>query len=274
MYADAALLAAEREHLLRPAWQLLGHAGELSAAGDFVCADLAGERVMVVRGERGRVHALRNTCRQRPHALVSARKGHLKSAIHCAAHGLTYSFDGRLVEGATPGDLAALELAQPGRLLLVRAGGGAATQPVPPGAWQGFEALLPGEVTDLSVAADWKLIVEQWLESPRGQQHFVSPNQLLDIHPAGAVILQVVPSAPGRSRIRRFDFSVPRAGGKYAAWRRNSDAWLAAQIELAESTHSGLMGAAEDHPDAGAIAPALAQFRGSIAALLQALPAR
>ena len=274
VYADAALLAAEREQLLRPAWQLLGHARELRAAGDFVAADLAGERVMVVRGERGRVHALRNTCRQRPHALVSARQGHLKSAIHCAAHALTYSFDGRLVEGATPGDLAALELAQPGRLLLVRAGGGAATQPVPPGGWEAFAALLPREVIEVSVAADWKLIVEQWLESPQPQQQFVAPNQLLDIRPAGALILQVAPSAPGRSRIRRFNFAVPRAAGRYAAWRRHSDAWLAAQIELAESTHSGLMGAAEDHPHAGAVAPALAQFRLSIAALLQALPAR
>ena len=53
-YADAALLAAERERLLRPAWQLLGHEAELRAAGDFLSGDLAGERAMVVRGERGR----------------------------------------------------------------------------------------------------------------------------------------------------------------------------------------------------------------------------
>jgi len=274
VYADAALLTAEREQLLRPAWQLLGHARELRAAGDFVAADLAGERVMVVRGERGRVHALRNTCRQRPHALVSARKGRLKSAIHCAAHALTYSFDGRLVQGATPGDLAVLELAQPGGLLLVRAGGGAATRPVPPGGWQGFAALLPREVTEVSVAADWKLIVEQWLESPQPQQQFVAPNQLLDIRPAGAMILQVVPSAAGRSRIHRFNFAVPRAARKYAAWRRAADAWLATQVALAESTHSGLMGTAEDQPHTAAMSPALAQFRGSIAALLQALPPR
>ncbi len=168
---------------------------------------------MVVRAERGRAARLPQYLPPRPHALVSARRGHLKSAIHCAAHALTYSFDGHLVEGATPGDLAPLELAQPGRLLLVRAGGGAATQPVPPGGWEAFAALLPREVTEVSVAADWKLIVEQWLESPQPQQQFVAPNQLLDIRPTGALILQVVPSAAGRSRIRRFNFAVPRAAG-------------------------------------------------------------
>ena len=54
----AALLAAEREQLLRPAWQVLGHEAELRAAGDFLTGDLAGERVLVVRAERGRLHAL------------------------------------------------------------------------------------------------------------------------------------------------------------------------------------------------------------------------
>jgi hypothetical protein len=134
--------------------------------------------------------------------------------------------------------------------------------------------LAPREVSEFDVAADWKLLVEQWLESPPPQQHFMWPNQLLDVRPAGALILQVVPTAPGRSRIRRFDFAAPRAQGKHAAWRREADTWLAAQIELAESTHSGLMGAAEDQPGAAATAPALAQFRRAIAALLQALPPR
>src|ERR1700730_10468486 len=128
-YADAALLGAEREQLLRPAWQLLGHESELRAAGDFLSGDLAGERALVVRDARGRLHALRNTCRRSPHALVTVRRGHLKSAIHCATHGLTYGFDGRLIEGATPGDLTVLEETRQGRLILVRAGGAAAARP-------------------------------------------------------------------------------------------------------------------------------------------------
>ena len=265
-YADAALLGAEREQLLRPAWQLLGHEAELRTAGDFLSGDLAGERVIVVRDARGRLHALCNTCRRRPHALVTARRGRLKSAIHCAAHGLTYGFDGRLIEGATPGDLTVLEMTRQGRLILVRAGGAAAARPAEP-AWDACAVLLPRVVADVDVAADWKVIVEQWLESPQSQQHFVAPNQLLRIRPAGASILQVVPTAPGRCRIRRFDFS---AAQRAARGSRETDGALRAQIELAESTQSGLMGAAPDQPDATPATPALARFRESIAVLLPA----
>jgi TetR/AcrR family transcriptional repressor of bet genes len=278
-YADAGLLAAEREQLLRPAWQLLGHEAELRVTGDFLTGDLAGERALVVRDERGRLHALRNTCRRRPHALLAARRGRLRSAIHCAAHALTYGFDGRLVEGSTPGDLVALEMMRRGRLILVRSGG-APGKRTPEAPWEGFAALVPRAVADLEVGADWKVIVEQWLESPQPQQHFVAPNQLLDIRPAGALILQVTPSAPGRSRMRRFDFSAARTArkgsgsGARAAWRRQIDAWIGTQIELAESTQSGLMGTADDAAETTAVVPALAQFRALVAALLHALPAR
>jgi TetR/AcrR family transcriptional repressor of bet genes len=279
-YADEGLLAAEREQLLRPAWQVLGHEAELRVPGDYLSGDLAGERVFVVRAERGRLHAFRNTCRRRPHALLTARKGHLKSAIHCATHALTYTFDGQLVAGATPGDLTALEMTRAGRLILVRAAALAEGMHSQDAVWDGFVALAPGPVTDLAVAADWKVVVEQWLENPQPHQQFVAPNQLVETRADCALILQAVPTAAGRSRIRRFDFS---AKGRTAARagraardprQRQADAWLKEQIELAESTQAGLVGAADEAADAGPVAPALAQFRESVAALLHGLAAR
>jgi TetR/AcrR family transcriptional repressor of bet genes len=281
-YADAELLAAEREHLLRPAWQLMGHEAELRAVGDYLTADLAAERAVAVRGERGRLHVLRNTCRQRPHALLAPRRGHLRSAIHCASHSLTYSFDGRLVAGATPGDLAPLTMRRVGPLIFARAAAAdsdAAHPPLPRAPWEEFAALVPRTVTDLEVGADWKLIVEQWLESPQQAQHFVGPNLLLDIRADGAQILQVTPLAPGRCRIRRFDFA-PRGtrapSGRGAAHgsgnqrQRRASAWLKGQVELAESTQAGLEAGADEPVESGPVTPALAQFRESIAALLRA----
>lgn len=61
-YAHARLLAAERERLLRPAWQIIGHDAELTAPGDFLSGELAGELALVVRDERGRLRAFRNAC--------------------------------------------------------------------------------------------------------------------------------------------------------------------------------------------------------------------
>jgi len=276
-YLDAALLAAEREQLLRPAWQVLGHEAELRTVGDYLSGEVAAERVLVVRGERGRLYAFRNACRRRPHALVSARRGHFKSAIHCAAHSLTYSFDGRLVEGSTPGDLAPVELRRAGPLLLVRVAGAAEPAPeagMDDSAWEAFAALLPRAVTEQDVAADWKLVVEQWLEAPLPQRQFVAPNQLLERASGGASILQVTPTAPGHSRVRRFDFSTERsapARGQRRSARRRPDGGLKEQLALAESTQAGLQAAAEAVVEAGPVDPALAQFRAQIAAVMHTL---
>ncbi|HKD52928.1 MAG TPA: TetR family transcriptional regulator C-terminal domain-containing protein [Steroidobacteraceae bacterium] len=280
-YADAELLSLERERLLKPAWQLIGHEAELRGTGDYLTADLAGERVMTVRAERGRLYVLRNTCRQRPHALLAPRRGHLRSAIHCASHSLTYSFDGRLVAGTTPGDLTPLAMMRSGPLIFARAVAAdpAVVHPALPRApWEELAALVPRMVTDLEVGADWKLIVEQWLESPQTAQHFVAPNLLLDIRADGALLLQVTPLAPGRCRIRRFDFAPPgarasssqrAASGAGNQRQRRVTAWLKGQIELAESTQAGLAGATEEPAESAPLTPALAQFRESISALLR-----
>ncbi len=271
-YMDSSLLSAEREQLLRPAWQVLGHEADLAAAGDFLTGDLAGERVLVVRAERERLHGFRNTCRRSPHALIPERHGHLQSAIRCSTHGLTYTFDGQLVEGTTPGDLTPLEITTRGALVLAR---GAAPRVEPRAHATPWDACgAPLGFAEMEVAADWKVLVEQWLESPHATQHFLPPNQLLDVRPAGAVILQVTPTAPGRSRLRRFDFT-SEASGKRAGrpardpWRREIDAWVGEQIQLAESTQAGLMGSAGEPTDSGPVTAALAEFRDSITRLLK-----
>lgn len=278
-YADASLLAAEREHLLRPAWQVLGHEAELRVPGAYLSGDLGGERVLIVRAERDRLHAFRNTCRRSPHALVSERSGVLQSAIRCATHALTYTFDGHLVEGKTPGDLTPLQFTRRGQLLLARAAAPAAEPRAPALSWEAFASLMPCGVTDLELAADWKVLVEQWLENPQPQQQFLPPNQLFEVRPQGTVILQVTPTAPGRARLRRFDFGPPEADKRQVrsareGWRREIDAWLAEQVAVAESTQSGLMGAAGEPGDAGPIAPALAEFRETLVPLLHALSAK
>jgi len=291
-YANAALLAAERDRLLRPAWQLLGHDAEVPAAGDFLSGDLAGERVLVVRDERGRLRAFRNACRRRPHALVIERGGHFDGAIHCAPHGLSYRLDGRLVNGDTPGDLSALELRRLGRLVLVRAAAATAALQFPGMAsefdYSAFDRMLPAGMQQIEVAADWKLIVERWLEAPASQRQFLAPNQLLELRRDAALILQVIPVAPGRCRIQRFDYlpatnsgarrtrDVGSRGGQgrsaVVGWQRQVNAWLQQEIALAESTQTGLAGAGDEFEDSVLISGPLAQFRQSITALLPAIP--
>jgi TetR/AcrR family transcriptional repressor of bet genes len=281
-YSDGVLLTAERERLFKPAWQVVGHEAEVAGVGDFLTGDLAGERALVVRNEKGLLHAFRNACRRRPHALVAARTGHFPGVIPCLAHGLEYGFDGKLLHGGADGDLAPLEIKEKSGLILVRAaaasreGGGPALT-----GWEGFAELAPLGVREIEVAADWKLLVEQWLEgAPAERGRFLVPNQLVEVWRRGAVVVRVLPTAPGRCRLVRLDYGMPVAGrGAVArkggdAVRQKLDVWIAQQIELAESTQTGLAAGGDDISESGPVSAALAEFRGSIAVLLPHLQGR
>jgi AcrR family transcriptional regulator/nitrite reductase/ring-hydroxylating ferredoxin subunit len=291
VYSNASLLTAERERLFRPAWQVIGHEAEIPSKGDFLSGDLGGERALVVRDEKGVLRAFRNACRRRPHALVSERTGHFSGVIPCEPHGLEYAFDGKVLDGATDGDLVPLEIKQKGGLILVRAAGASREGGPALTGWDDFATLSPAGVEEFDVAADWKLLVEQWLEGPQIRGRFLAPNQFVETWRGGAVVLRVLPLAPGRSRLQRLDFGAAGKGGdrrgahgekpgarggdagRQAAERRGGDAnalnkWITQQIELAESTQTGLAAAGEDTAENGPVSAALAEFRGSIAALL------
>ena len=286
-YSDAVLLTAERERLFRPAWQVIGHNAELPAVGDFLAGDLGGERALVVRDEKGELRAFRNACRRRPHALVSVRTGHFSGGgIACVPHGLRYAFDGELRDGSRDGDLAPLEIKQKSGLILVRATGALREGGPALTGWDGFAALTPLGVREVAVAADWKLMVEQWLEGSPARGRFLAPNQLVEVWSGGAAILRVLPVGPGRCWLQRLDYGARVAkeqalGGKQGTLHRSADTrrpgaepravldtWVAQQVELAESTQTGLAAAGQDLAENGPVSAALAEFRGSIAVLL------
>ncbi len=73
-------------------------------------------------------------------------------------------------------------------MILVRAagasreGGGPAVT-----GWDGFAEFVPLGVREIEVAADWKLLVEQWLEGqPAERGRFLVPNQLVEVWRGGA----------------------------------------------------------------------------------------
>jgi nitrite reductase/ring-hydroxylating ferredoxin subunit len=279
-YSDADLLTAERERFFRASWQVIGHAAELPDGGDYLTADLGGERVLVVRDENGVLRAFRNACRRRPHALVTARTGHFSRVIECAPHGLTYSLEGKVVQSGADGDLTTLEVKEKSGLILVRGvGAGREGGPALTG-WNAFADLVPVGMQEVEVAADWKLLVEQWLEGSLPRGRFLAPNQTVEVWSGGAVILRALPVGPGRSRLQRLDFgakggsaktreSVKRAGEPRAKLKPTPiDTWFTQQVELAESTQTGLAAGADGLAEAGPVSAALAEFRGSIAVLL------
>ena len=129
-----------------------------------------------------------------------------------------------------------------------------------------------GQMQELSVAANWKILVEQWLESESPQRYFLSPNQLLDLTPGSAQLLQVVPEGPDRSRLVRFELRSGSGGARKAASaRRRANPPLQRQVALAESIQRNLETSLPQAQGGAAVPAALAEFRRSIATLLPLL---
>jgi phenylpropionate dioxygenase-like ring-hydroxylating dioxygenase large terminal subunit len=302
-FSDNALLTLERDRLFRPSWQLIGHEADIPRVGDYLTTDLAGERVLVLRSSDSKIAAFRNNCRKRPHALLTARQGHLSSTIECGLHELVYGLDGKLRSGSTPGDLTPLELSVPGKFILVRALAAKSADPAatsllatsllatslleiagsPAGDWTSLPELAPAGSADIAVAADWKLIVEQWLEAlprPTGvRRTFLPPNQLLEVSSRDALVLQVIPESPGHCRIRCLTYAVAADGARQprGALRKRgakipeavaNPAWLQQDIEVAESTQAGLAAGIDVADDVGPVSTELAEFRRTITVLL------
>jgi TetR/AcrR family transcriptional repressor of bet genes len=167
-YGDPRAALLERDGLFRRAWQIAAHVAQIPRAGDFVTADLGAERVVVVRDAYGALHALRNSCPEVPHALVAESRGHSAGTFRCRVHGVEFDFEGRRA-GAGRNDLTRLALHIADNLVWV----GPLRAAHPP-RWQdgnvpsGRDAVAAAATVverEIEVAANWKLLVEQWLEA-------------------------------------------------------------------------------------------------------------
>jgi choline monooxygenase len=94
-YTDPAALGRERERVFSRTWQLVGYTSQLAGPGDGLVADVAGEPLVVVRGEDEALRAFSAVCRHRagPVACDPSRRG----VLRCRYHGWTYDLEGRLV---------------------------------------------------------------------------------------------------------------------------------------------------------------------------------
>jgi TetR/AcrR family transcriptional repressor of bet genes len=166
VYGDPRAALLERDGLFRRAWQIAAHVAQIPRAGDFVAADLGAERIVVVRDAYGALHALRNCCPDVPHALVAESRGHSAGTLRCRVHGVEFDFEGRRVGGGR-GNLTRLALHTADSLVWVGPPGA-----VHPPRWQdrrlpsGRDAMAAAITErEIEVAANWKLLVEQWLEA-------------------------------------------------------------------------------------------------------------
>ncbi|MCU1353079.1 MAG: putative oxidoreductase [Acidimicrobiales bacterium] len=108
-YLDPALPALEAERVFGRSWQWAASLADLQRPGDHVPTEVAGEPVLLVRGEDGKLQALSNVCRHRA-GPVARSAGHARS-LTCGYHGWRYALDGALVSARDVGDLAGFDVA-------------------------------------------------------------------------------------------------------------------------------------------------------------------
>ncbi|MGB6812990.1 MAG: Rieske (2Fe-2S) protein, partial [Candidatus Sulfotelmatobacter sp.] len=94
-YVDARIAELERLSVFSKTWQLVGRTEQVKTPGQFVCTMVAGEPVVVVRGNDGALRAFYNVCRHHAAAVVTEPCGQA-SLLHCPYHGWNYGLDGSL----------------------------------------------------------------------------------------------------------------------------------------------------------------------------------
>jgi choline monooxygenase len=94
-YRDARVEDLERRSVFRATWQVVGRLDQVRDKGQFFTADVAGEPIVVVRGDDGQLRAFYNVCRHHAAAVVPETAGCAKQ-FRCPYHGWTYGIDGAL----------------------------------------------------------------------------------------------------------------------------------------------------------------------------------
>lgn len=180
LYGDPDAWTRERSAVFGKAWLFLGHEAEAPAPGDWIAGDIAGHRLMVVRGADGVLRAFHNVCRHRAGPLVSGAAGHCEGELTCRYHGWRYALDGRLraatgfgpADGFDPRDFGLIEV----RLSLWRGlvfvnldgAAGPLTELTAPLerllAARGLTIAAPALRRAHDLACDWKVYAENYLE--------------------------------------------------------------------------------------------------------------
>jgi choline monooxygenase len=178
-YLDPALYRAEASRVFQSCWVAVGRTDQVAQPGDFFTCELAGEPILVVRDQDGRLRAFINLCRHRAARVACDDQGRC-SRFRCRYHGWTYDLGGRLLgtpefggvedfrkedQGLAPlhadtsGPLVFVHLGNPAESLASYLGPLAAPQTTP-----GMERLHFAARREYRLACNWKVFVDNYLD--------------------------------------------------------------------------------------------------------------
>jgi choline monooxygenase len=94
-YVNPEIAKLEQQTVFSRPWQVAARNEQLQQPGSFVTCSIAGESIVVVRGEDNILRAFFNVCRHHAAAVMTAPSGQA-TQLRCPYHGWTYSLDGHL----------------------------------------------------------------------------------------------------------------------------------------------------------------------------------
>lgn len=94
-YTSEAIFADDVREIVSRKWIMAGHASQIPATGDYMLFKVGAEQVILIRGGDGAVRGFFNVCRHRGSTLCSADQGNARKLV-CPYHAWTYGLDGAL----------------------------------------------------------------------------------------------------------------------------------------------------------------------------------
>ena len=99
-YTDERVHQIDLQEIFYKEWLIAGMTCEIPAKGNYLTLQIGDNPIIVIRGEKGAVHAFHNVCRHRGSRLCTSDKGKVAKLV-CPYHQWTYEVDGRLLFAGT-----------------------------------------------------------------------------------------------------------------------------------------------------------------------------
>ncbi|MGC7101660.1 aromatic ring-hydroxylating oxygenase subunit alpha [Amycolatopsis lurida] len=96
-YTDPALFEREQQRIFQRNWFAAARSSDLPEPGKFRTVDVGGESVLIVRGRDRSLRAFLNVCRHRGARLCMDDAGEVRRSLQCPYHAWTYGLDGKLI---------------------------------------------------------------------------------------------------------------------------------------------------------------------------------
>ncbi|MEU7411563.1 aromatic ring-hydroxylating dioxygenase subunit alpha [Streptomyces sp. NPDC042638] len=186
-YTDPEVFRQEQEKLFESLWCCAVRSADLDRPGAFRTVQVGRENVIVTRTRTGELRAFLNVCRHRGARLCTEEAGEVRRSLQCPYHAWTYDLDGKLIAAPNLIKMPDIDRVEYGLIKVAlrewlgyawvcladeppsfedtvmhaaveRLGDAAAI------AHYGTERLALGRRVTYDVKANWKLIVENFME--------------------------------------------------------------------------------------------------------------